>query len=344
MFGDYIQLCSNFIGFMSNYLISLNNLKINTGFNINTYERVHTGTNYGTYYTNTGNKNEFSVYTKYNYDIKKFKIFADLQLRNSDFNYQGDKQMNRKNWLFLNTMGGVTYTISKTENAYLSIGNTHREPTRTNMFGGSDNLYSLYNIIPESVVDYELGYNLTNDNFRIQANIFYMDFKNEITLAGGPTSNSLPLTTTVDCSFRTGLESDLTYKISDNFSVDNTTALLYSKFFMNNNKVSRTPLGSPLLMMSQDVVYTTGSLMINLCGQVSTNYYIDLTNKNIVPSYFLLNLTVSYQCTKNISLTVRGNNLTNTRYFGGGYVDGNNNNCYFIGTPINFYTTLNVKF
>jgi iron complex outermembrane receptor protein len=348
VFGDYIQLGSNFIGFMSNYLFKINNLKINSGFHLNSYERVHSGSDdYSDSikhpYINKGLKHEGSVYTKFNYDVNKFNLFADLQLRNVDFTYDGDKSMPVQKWLFLNPRCGVTYTISKNENTYFSVGKTDREPTRTNMFGGSDNLITLNNIVPESVIDYELGYNLNTDKLKIQSNLFYMNFKNEITLAGAVTSNSLPSTTTVARSFRTGLESDLSYKINDKFTIDNTASLLYSKFYMNDNEISRVPLYSPLLMMSQDVVYTNGSLMINLCGQVSTEGYIDLTNKNTTPSYFLLNLTVSYQCTKNVQITVRGNNLTNTRYYSGGYVDVDNQNSYFIGAPINFYTTLSVK-
>jgi len=344
-FGDYAQFGSNFIGVMTNYLIVLNNLKINTGFHLNEYERQHNGTYYGTYYTNTGNKSEGSFYTKFNYDIKKFNIYADLQLRNVKFTYDGDKPMKRQNWTFINPRFGCTYNISEKENAYFSIGNTNREPTRSNMFGGKENFDSLYNIIPETATDYELGYNLATEKFRIQANLFYMDFKNEITLAGAPASNALPITTTVDRSFRTGAESDLTYKISNNFTTNNITALLYSKFHMNSDNISRTPLFSPLLMTSQDIECTYGSLLINLCGQVSTDAYISLSNEKnrIIPAYFLLNLKISYQCTKNLSLTVRGNNLTNTRFYTGGYVDNNGDNCYFIGTPINFYTTLSIK-
>ena len=98
-------------------------------------------------------------------------------------------------------------------------------------------------------------------------------------------------------------------------------------------------------MTQQNITYTKGSLLMNLSGQYTSEAYIDLSNNDdrVIPGYFSLNITVSYELTKNLSLTVRGNNITNTRYYTGGYVDGNGDNSYFIGAPINFNTTVNIK-
>jgi len=341
-------LNSNFVGFTSNYLIKYNDLKFNTGFQLNTYNRTHSGnmTHPGSVqidslYTNTGYKNEGSFYIKANYDINKFSLFTDLQLRNVNFTYIGDNPMKRINWLFLNPRGGVTYTITNNESLYFSVGQSHREPTRSDMFGGNDNLVDLFIIKPESVIDYELGYNLSNSVVKLQSNLFYMDFNNEITQLGAMGLNSLPLMTDVDKSSRYGAEFDFSCNLTKNLSINNNTTLMNSE--IKGDNTSYHALYTPNVIVNQNIEYNNGKLFINVSGRYLSDAFINPANTETIPGYVLFNAKIGYQLTKNVNLSIQGNNLTNTKYFTGGYVS-NGENAYFIGAPLNFYTTVKVKF
>ena len=69
---------------------------------------------------------------------------------------------------------------------------SHNEPTRSVMFNGGLYLTRFNDVNPEQVVDQELGINFNSSNLKIQSNVFYMLFKDEIIPVGPIGSNSLP--------------------------------------------------------------------------------------------------------------------------------------------------------
>jgi iron complex outermembrane recepter protein len=82
---------SNLVGFFSNYTYSKKTISWTTGIHGNIYSRKHTGSEkaLGTLYQNTGLKNEMSVFTKADYAINWLMLFADIQYRYVDFDYNG---------------------------------------------------------------------------------------------------------------------------------------------------------------------------------------------------------------------------------------------------------------
>ena len=338
------DLGSNFLGFISNYFVDLNSFKTNVGFHVNSYDRKHIGSiEKDVLYVNKGIKDEFSGYLKSDYKINNFVLYSDLQLRNVNFKYVGDSIMRPINWMFFNPRFGVNFNINKNNKIYLSVGKSNREPTRSDLFRGNDNFSPINSSIikPESVVDYELGYVLNNGKINIQTNLFFMNFKNEITLLGAMGLNSLPLMTSVDKSNRYGFEFDMSYKLNNFFSIANNTTIMNSE--INGDNVTYHQLYTPKVIVNQNIEYNKNNVFVNLSGRYLSDAYINPANTEVIPSYFLFNLKVGYSINKNTILSIQGNNLTNKRYYTGGYVL-NNGNCYFIGSPISLYATLNIKF
>jgi iron complex outermembrane receptor protein len=100
---------------------------------------------------------------------------------------------------------------------YASLGRTTREPTRSDLFTGEDNpsiVYDLRAVKPERVVDSEAGVEYTAHGLHAQANVYAMEFRNEIALTGELSEIGLPLRRNVDRSHRRGLELDLRYEPS----------------------------------------------------------------------------------------------------------------------------------
>ncbi len=90
------------------------------------------------WYKNTGNKNDFNIYTKINYQISnKLNIYGDIQFRKIDYTITGidddfrDISQNHK-FNFINPKTGIYYTINDKQNTYFSFGVAHREPNRHN--------------------------------------------------------------------------------------------------------------------------------------------------------------------------------------------------------------------
>ena len=95
------------------------------------------------FYRNKGEKNEFSIYSKFTSKIsQKLTGFLDLQIRN--INYKVDGVLNglvpiniSDNFAFFNPKAGMTYRLKDNTDLYLSFAKSHREPNRTDYENGN---------------------------------------------------------------------------------------------------------------------------------------------------------------------------------------------------------------
>src|SRR6185437_10304531 len=135
-------------------------------------------------------------------------------------------------WSFLNPKAGVTYQLDAPWSLYASFGKNTREPARNDMFAGFDNLDtsnvafvgSLARVKPETVHDLELGTNYRGAALTVQANVYSMDFRNEIAPIGALSYIGNPLRKNVGSSYRRGLELDATYRLPRLLLTANATA------------------------------------------------------------------------------------------------------------------------
>lgn len=341
---------SNLVGFFSNYSFSKNQFNLTSGLHGNIYNRQHLGSEkaLGQLYQNTGYKNEVSIFTKADYTHKMFTFFADLQYRYVNFDYKGSVAMQKLDWNFLNPKAGLSVAVNPNSTLYYSVGYTGREPTRNDMFGGNDDLLadSLGNAIvsntkPEYVLNHELGFRLQKSKINFNANLYYMDFKNEIVLDGKFGPNGLALTNNVEQSFRTGLELSINYKVSKHFSLVNNSSFNYSRIKEQTETFS--PILTPPIIVNQEVVFSKNNFTIALSGRYQHQSFIDFANEEKVNGYFLLNSRASYKI-KGVLFSVFMNNITNAKYFNHGYVDFDGSKKYFVQAPTNFYASIQYSF
>ncbi len=341
---------SNLIGFFSNYTFSKKQLNWTTGIHGNSYARQHIGSEktLGRLYENTGYKNEASVFTKADYRFRQLTFFADIQYRYASFDYQGTVALEKMQWHFINPKAGLSVEVSPNAIIYYSIGRTGREPTRNDLFGGSDDLLadSLGNAIlsvksPEYVLNHELGIRRQSEKLNVNFNFYYMDFKNEIVLDGKFGPNGLALTNNVEQSFRTGLEFSLTYKVGKYFLLVHNSAFNYSR--IKEQKEVFTPILTPPFIINQEVVYASNGLSVAVSARYQDKSFIDFANTSSVNSYFLLNGRVAYD-TGGFQFCVFVNNITNSKYFNNGYVDFDGSNKYFVQAPANCSAAIKYSF
>ena len=318
-----LSLSSNFYGAISNLSFKSDNDRLDFGLSANSYRRNH---NYQEtdYFNPTNNnygiKRELSSYVKYNHTFNNLILSVDLQVRHSDFDYYGNVDFERVNWNFFNPKVGAVYNFNKSTNAYFSVGKSHREPTRTNMFGDKDYLIKYINVKPESVVNYELGINRSFNNLYLQVNVFYMDFKDEIALKGGVTPSGVSLTESVDKSFRSGLELDLKYKVTSNLNIRYNYAFTYSKI-VNEDETFYNIL-TPKNISNLTVSYERNKFLFELVGRSQSKSYLDLGNTGSIGSFNVLNANIGYTF-KSYSVMLTLNNLTSEKYYtNGNLIDG----------------------
>jgi iron complex outermembrane receptor protein len=337
------QLASNFYGIMTNYKYTGSKLRLNIGAHANMYDREHgmaiLPLTTERLYTNTGYKNEMSGFLKAGYDIGKLTLFGDAQLRHATFRYDGDVAMDNLEWTFFNPKAGLVYNMCKHWRFYGSVGQSHREPTRNDMFMGEDNLVEYTEVTPEEVVDYELGFGYQGKKFKVKTNGYYMDFKNEITLIGALGSNGLPLMTNVENSFRLGSETEISYQIVKTLKIYNNTNVSYNRITDGGQEFQ--PLYTPPVVSNTGLMFEYKNFFVGMSAKYHSESFIDFANENVTPSFVLLNADMGVTYNK-FTLTGKLVNITNERYFTNGYSDGTQN-YFFVNAPLSGYVTLKMS-
>ena len=163
-------------------------------------------------YKNSGHKQTANAFAKLQYRLGRTLLFGDLQLRWARFSYQGDLDLGAVDWVFVDPKVGLRHDLSPRWSLYGSIGRAQREPARMDLLLGEDNatvLHDLEAVQPEAVLDFEIGVNFNSPRLALQANLYAMEFTDEIALTGELSEIGLPLRRNVDRSYRRGLEIDL---------------------------------------------------------------------------------------------------------------------------------------
>jgi len=179
-------------------------------------------------YANTGFKRTANAFAKAEYRTGDWILFGDLQLRWAEFRYEGDIDLGSVGWVFLDPKVGARYLLSPTSSFYASIGVAQREPARLDLLAGEDNAtvpHDFTAVKPEQVLDFEAGFSLQTDRLALQANVYAMEFTNEIALTGELSDIGLPVRTNVDDSYRRGLEVDLKWRFAPAWTLLHTLNL-----------------------------------------------------------------------------------------------------------------------
>lgn len=340
---------SNFMGAFSYHSYTARNFRWYSGVQAQWYQRRHIGSekSLGELYTNTGYRNEASVFTKAIYNTGAWELMGDVQYRYSSFTYKGNESMPGQYWNFFNSTLGIAYRLQEGLRLYYSVGQTHREPTRNDLFLGNDDLTRdvdenlLFNPVkPERVIDQELGVKYTVHNAYLNTNLYYMRFRNEITLNGqiGPTG--VPLHSSAAKSFRSGLEVDAWWRWANGLEWRNQSSVSHNR--IKEAGVDLQPVLTPSLIINQELRMVQPRWQAGIGCRYQGKSYIDYANTIKLSDFFIVNADASWQFGK---LTVFGvaNNITNRVYFTNGLITASGAPGYFIQAPVNFYAGVRVK-
>ncbi len=348
-----LSLQSNFYGVVTNLNYKGKTTKVDFGVSANNYNRFHNYT-FDPSVNNKGSKDELSSYLKVSKQFNDLVLTLDLQERYVRFNYDGNVQLNTINWNFFNPKAGFVYNLTNNSNVYFTVGQSFREPTRTNMFSGNDWLIDglFNNVKPEKVIDYELGVKHTSSKLTLQANLFYMNFTNEILPSGGTAPNSVGSSVSSPSSFRKGLEIDFKYNITEYLSFDYNQSLTYTNFeniIVNGNQLDNgKAILTPQNIFNLGLTFNKNGFLVGVTSKSQSSSYLDLSNDNRIDGFTTFNSIIGYE-TNNYSVLLTVNNITSEKYYtNGSMVDRNFlptlERQIFTNPLINSFLTLRYKF
>jgi iron complex outermembrane recepter protein len=319
----------------------------NSGLHVNRFQRDHTRDDLATHtrdYANYGVKDEANAFAKVGWTSGRWHLYGDAQVRRASFDYHGDVDMPSVSWTFFNPKVGARFALSPASSVYVSTGVTTREPTRSDLFLGEDNPtvpHDLNAVRPERLLDFEAGWSHRAGRLDLSANVYAMEFHNEIASTGEINELGLLLRRNVDRSSRRGLELDAAWQATK--SVRLNTSASYSRnrirdwtqFFdvyddagnwIESRPVSYRdvePLLTPNVIVNQSVDLTpTPRFSAGAVARWVGRSYLDNTNDAgfATPSFFTVDAKASYAVTPSVRVSLLLNNATNAdRVYASGY-------------------------
>ncbi|MDA9892377.1 TonB-dependent receptor [Flavobacteriaceae bacterium] len=285
------------------------------------------------FYENQGVKTEGSFFAKATQQLgSKLTGFLDLQIRGIDYKVEGtisgpDNFDVDDQFTFFNPKAGLTYTLSQKQNIYFSYAKAQREPNRTDYENGSPK--------PEKLNDFELGWRINNEKVRVQSNLYWMEYQDQLVLTGAIDEVGAPIRQNVGKSRRVGLEVDATIQLADQWLLKPNLALSSNQnldFYFKRDGVLQS-LGKTQLAYSPGVV--AGNALV---FAPSTRFQVGLLSKYVgkqymgnidsenstLPSYFVsdINFVFTWQPNKwikEIQWLTTVNNIFNFKYESNGY-------------------------
>ena len=297
------------------------------------------------FYRNQGKKQDMNVYAKANYSLTdQIHVFGDVQYRRIDFSTKGDDNGLtgidiHETFDFINPKAGILTEISKTQQTYLSFSMANREPNRDNFV---DAIYMGMDAPEkETLYDCELGYTVSGSKYRVNTNLYYMYYDNQLVMTGELNHVGLPILRNVKKSYRRGIELEVGYKPIQKLHWDVNATLsqnkiqdfegkveLYDDAYNWNwidyatEKLDETDLSfSPSIIAGSQLSYEViKNLKIRLISKYVGKQYIDNTSNDerSIDPYMVNNVQVTYSLFnvlgREVFFNVMVNNILNEEY------------------------------
>ncbi|MBI4547258.1 MAG: TonB-dependent receptor [Ignavibacteriae bacterium] len=313
------------------------------------------------FYEYNGEKDILSAYAHELYRLaENTTLMADLQLVRNRYGIKNEKYLNNTfslPYIFVNPRVGLNYNITDEWNAYLSLAYTSREPRLRNLYAAEDSYFGAtpqfkadttggvvkYDFgeplaKPEHLLDLEAGAGFRNSIARLSANVFWMEFTDELVKSGQVDIFGQPVTGNAERTRHIGVELDGSFNIvealtlSGNFSLSQNELVKHRVYLESADSAGNTivvptsldgnPIaGFPNALGNVRVTYRqhpiTLSVLAKYVGAFYTDNFKNEDNKN--DAYTVLNAEIIYQTPEiaGTTFTLRGEvrNIFNNLYF-----------------------------
>ena len=343
------------------------------------------------YYRNNAKKTDANVYAKANWRIihraqEKLSLYADLQYRYVRYERNGMNDEDMTNWPlevdfhFFNPQAGLTYQ-NRGHLLSASFAIANREPSRNNY--KENVVYNAetgeYSGLPhaERLYDYELGYTYSHSRFVLGANLYFMDYDNQLVLTGEYNDVGAYKTKNVKDSYRMGAELTAGVKIADwlrwdgNLVASRNKILNYHQYIdlyddqdnwnwvgqdsvVGTTTIAFSPTITAASLFTFNVAGFTATVQTNVVGK----QYLDNTEDEhaMLRAYSTTNVNLQYQLPiansqwPTIRLMCQINNIFNAQYANNGgaeasrFMDGSRCCWYYAQAGINVHAGFSVQF
>ena len=311
------------------------------------------------YYDNDGVKKDGNFYGKLQYNFtEKLSSYLDLQVRGVSYEFLGNGFVRStgsnvrdslvaiqqsENLTFFNPKFGFVYSLPESQRVYASFAVGGKEPTRDEYVDSTPESRP----DPEKLYNLEIGYRGDFDRFYAGVNLYGMFYKDQLVPTGEINDVGEVVRENVSDSYRTGIELQGGYSLSQNLSISANATFSRNKIveytqYTDQYDAAFNYLGqqatvyestdlafSPSVITNGVIGYQKGGVYAELISKYVSRQYLDntQTESRSIDPYFVNDLRLSYDFSQvplleGITATLQVNNLFNHTYETNGYTYG----------------------
>lgn len=330
------------------------------------------------YYEYRGAKDIASLYVHLLQDLRPdTKLMASLQYAFNRYRLYDEKFLGTDftvPYHFLNPRLGLNHNLTDRWNIYTSLGYTSREPRLKNLYDAAEAStpaswgavipqfgtdasghpdFSRPLVKPEALLDVELGGGYAEGDMRLAANVYWMEFTDEIVKSGQIDRFGQPITGNAERTRHTGLEVSGRIPITPALEFNATASMSRNRFVRHFDYSTGSPVslaqnpiaGFPDFMANMRLT----ARLANFTGSISARYvgkqYTDNFKNEMltVDPYVVSDLSASYRIDGivddvSIEAKLQVNNVFDALY--AAYGEGTQ---FFVGAERNIFFNLTVN-
>ena len=308
------------------------------------------------FYEYNGEKDIFSFYVHELFRSgKDITIMTDLQLVRNRYGLENEKYVGNSfnlSYLFLNPRVGINYNLTDELNGYVSLAYTSREPRLRNLYAAEDSWFGATPQFradtsggrirhdfseplakPERLLDIEIGGGYQTESARFNANLFWMEFVDELVKSGQVDIFGQPVTGNAEGTRHTGIEIDGAVNFLEGFALSGNLTLSRNRLVryrvldhngsfvtLDGNPIAGFPDALANLRLTYRNDDLTASATMKHVGSFYTDNFKNELNRN--DAYTVFNFELLYRTPRiwNTEFILRGEvrNIFNTLYFSSG--------------------------
>ncbi len=290
------------------------------------------------------------LFGKLDYKLNsKVNLIGDLQSRWIQYTYIHEKTESKKlsqRYNFINPKLGMSWMASHQLQFIAFTGIAHREPNREDLVKADDHLPR-----PERLWDNEIGLRVKNQEWTVEQNFYYMDYKNQLIPTGKLNDVGAYIRTNVDKSHRLGTETLITYHPTEKYVVHANLNLSQNRTKSFTEYIDDWDAGNQkeVVHTSQPIAFSPGAVFnlnasyslihqgnpefgyyqhLNLGAgwQSISKQYVDGTGSDysLLKGYGIGHCSLSYEIKHKrfpqIDVNLFVNNITNKKYESNGWI------------------------
>ena len=253
---------------------------------------------------------------------------------------------------FLMPRLGAVFRVADATELYANVARGMKEPAFREIYDPEDYYGEFAELSPQDVWDWEAGVSARRGAWRVRANLFFMNFPNEIVYSGALDSSGVPIYGNGAHSHHQGIEIDATFEPSRYLGLDANVSLSHNTFVHYHELVDPQTTnvydgnrlaGYPDALASLTARTHAGPVALSATGRWVGRFYLDNSEDNrrnpearqqpgyvplVNPSYFVLDAAargalpakaLSALGITSAELELRLNNLLDRKYTAFGY-------------------------